>query len=79
MGHREQAQFDRARWRLVLLVPIWMVLVALLLCLMAIFAYRLAETIENYEEEDKKGELPVMLVVYVASIPRSPSSAADCR
>ncbi|KAI3402064.1 hypothetical protein diail_4038 [Diaporthe ilicicola] len=40
--HRDQAKFDRAQWRLMLLVPSWMVQISLYLVLIGISAYLLA-------------------------------------
>lgn len=62
-NHRDQAQFDRSRWRLALLIPMWLAQLCLLLGLMGIFAYRLAETVDHYDEDDKRGQIPVVLVV----------------
>jgi hypothetical protein len=64
--HREQAQFDRARWNLYILIPNWILQLLLMVCLMGLFSYRLAETIENYEEQDQQGMVPIVEVVYVA-------------
>jgi hypothetical protein len=68
--HRDQAHFDRAQWRKAVLVPFWFAQITLLLALMAIFAYRLAETIRTYEENDKRGTVPTVDVVWVAHIGR---------
>ena len=61
--HRDQSHFDRARWRKALLVPFWLAQITLLLGLMGIFAYRLAETIRTYKENDEKGTVPTVEVV----------------
>ncbi len=61
--HRDQAQFDRARWRKAFVLPLWLAQIVFLLSLMAIFSYRLAETIENYEENDKRGNIPMVEIV----------------
>ncbi|KAK3384949.1 hypothetical protein B0H63DRAFT_174396 [Podospora didyma] len=60
----DQILFSRAGWRLKFLIPLWMFQIAVLLCLMGIFAYRLAETFEHYEEHDKMGQLPIVEVVW---------------
>ncbi|KAJ9148498.1 hypothetical protein NKR23_g4793 [Pleurostoma richardsiae] len=60
----DQVQFDRASWRLAVLVPAWTAQTSMLLCLMGIFSYRLAETLENFEENDKKGNFPTVEVVW---------------
>jgi hypothetical protein len=52
------AQFARAGWRMVLLVPVWMAQIALLLGLLGIFAYRLAETVDDWDEMRAAGDTP---------------------
>jgi hypothetical protein len=59
----DQALYARARWRKAVLIPLWTAQVFLLLCSMGVFAYRLAETLEHYEERDQLGEVPVVEVV----------------
>ncbi len=61
--HLDQAQFERARWRKLILVPLWIAQILLLLGLMGIFSYRLAEAIENFEENDQQGNIPMVEVV----------------
>ncbi|KAK3897999.1 hypothetical protein C8A05DRAFT_19340 [Staphylotrichum tortipilum] len=63
----DQVLYARAGWRKALLIPLWMFQIAVLLCLMAIFAYRLAETFDHYEELDKLGEVPIVEVVWEAT------------
>ncbi|KAK4042979.1 hypothetical protein C8A01DRAFT_32923 [Parachaetomium inaequale] len=63
----DQVLYARAGWRKVILVPLWTFQIAVLLCLMGIFAYRLAETFEHYEELDKMGEVPIVEVVWEAT------------
>ncbi|KAL2176692.1 uncharacterized protein P884DRAFT_330387 [Thermothelomyces heterothallicus CBS 202.75] len=65
----DQAMHARARWRKAILIPLWIFQIAVLLCLMGIFAYRLAETFEDYEKRDKQGEVPIVEVVYGNSPP----------
>ncbi len=62
----DQLLFARAKWRLRLLIPCWTFQIAVLLCLMGIFAYRVAETVEHYDEENKRGQIPMVEIVYVA-------------
>jgi len=64
----DQVLYARAGWRKAILVPLWTFQIAVLLCLMGIFAYRLAETFEYYEERDKAGDVPIVEVVYVPSL-----------
>lgn len=57
--------FTRAKWRLKFMVPCWAVQILVLLCLMGIFAYRVAETVEHYSDEETAGEMPMVEIVYV--------------
>ena len=59
----DQVLCSRARWRLRFLIPFWVVQVSILLGLMGIFAYRLAETFEHYDDEKNNGEAPMVEVV----------------
>jgi hypothetical protein len=61
----DQVLFARARWRLRFLIPCWGFAMSVLLCLMGIFAYRVAETLEHYDEEKKNGQVPMVEIVYV--------------
>ncbi|KAK3319839.1 hypothetical protein B0T19DRAFT_273157 [Cercophora scortea] len=61
----DQVLYSRAGWRLRFLVPCWTFQVAVVLCLMGIFAYRLVETFEHYDESKKNGQIPMVEVVYV--------------
>lgn len=48
--HRDQAKFDRAQWRLRVLVPSWMVQISLYLVLIGISSYLLANAIGVSDE-----------------------------
>ncbi|EAQ83307.1 hypothetical protein CHGG_09711 [Chaetomium globosum CBS 148.51] len=63
----DQVLYARAGWRKAILIPLWIFQVTVLLGLMGIFAYRLAETFEHYEEHDKLGEMPIVEVVWEAT------------
>jgi hypothetical protein len=63
----DQVLYARARWQKRILIPLWTFQMAVLLCLMGIFAYRLAETFEHYEEHNKLGEMPIVEVVWEAT------------
>ncbi|KAF7547622.1 hypothetical protein G7Z17_g7598 [Cylindrodendrum hubeiense] len=63
-SHRKQAQFDRAKWRLMLLLPIWAIQLGLSLTMVGLFGWRLGDTMKTYDDEDKKGGLPVIEVVW---------------
>ncbi|KAK4231956.1 hypothetical protein QBC38DRAFT_178534 [Podospora fimiseda] len=59
--------FSRASWRKTVLVPAWLFQILVLLCLMGIFAYRLAETFEHYEDEIAAGQIPMVEIVWEAT------------
>ena len=61
----DNALFARAKWQLRILIPCWAFQIVVLLCLMAIFAYRLAETMEHYSDEKENGQVPMVEIVYV--------------
>lgn len=58
--HRNQAQFVRARWRRAVLFPVWSFQVALLLAILGVFSYRLAETAEHFAEDRAAGKVPTV-------------------
>ncbi|KAH6847365.1 hypothetical protein B0I37DRAFT_445627 [Chaetomium sp. MPI-CAGE-AT-0009] len=63
----DQVLYARAGWRKAILIPLWIFQVTVLLGLMGIFAYRLAETFEHYEELNKLGNMPIVEVVWEAT------------
>ncbi|TEA15081.1 hypothetical protein C8034_v002761 [Colletotrichum sidae] len=65
--HRKQAQFDRARWRIAVLVPFWILQLLVLLTVIGLFSWRLSDTVQNWDtEEDTKGMFPMVEVVWEA-------------
>ncbi|WYZ34287.1 hypothetical protein EsH8_I_000563 [Colletotrichum jinshuiense] len=63
--HRQQAQFDRARWRMALLLPLWILQLLVLLVIIGLFSWRLSDTLKNWEtEESTKGMFPMVEVVW---------------
>ncbi|KAK5662573.1 hypothetical protein OQA88_8486 [Cercophora sp. LCS_1] len=60
----DQVLFTRAKWRLKFMVPCWGVQIVMLLCLMGIFAYRVAETVEHYSDEEATGRIPTVEIVW---------------
>ncbi|EPE05226.1 hypothetical protein F503_03831 [Ophiostoma piceae UAMH 11346] len=62
--HRNQAQFQRARWRRRILVPIWIFQAALLFAILGIFSYRLAHTVGHFDEDRKAGKTPTVELVW---------------
>ncbi|KAK4249964.1 hypothetical protein C7999DRAFT_12215 [Corynascus novoguineensis] len=63
----DQVLHARAAWRNTVLIPLWIFQVAVLLCLMGIFAYRLAQTFKRYQERNKMGDMPIVEVVWEAT------------
>ena len=51
-SHKARAHFDRARWRLAILVPSWVLQLALSISLVVLFACRLATT--NISKHDQQ-------------------------
>ncbi|KAH7155188.1 hypothetical protein B0J13DRAFT_219985 [Dactylonectria estremocensis] len=66
-NHRKQAQFDRAKWRLGLLLPIWFLQLGLNLTMVGLFAWRLGDTVKSYGEQAKNGNVPVVELVWEAT------------
>ncbi|KAJ2898433.1 uncharacterized protein MKZ38_003940 [Zalerion maritima] len=64
MGHREQAQFDRAGWKIGLLILVWLMQITLMLCLMGLFSFRLADTVDHWTDEEHTFKVPVVLLVW---------------
>ncbi|KAI1504061.1 hypothetical protein F5X99DRAFT_68588 [Biscogniauxia marginata] len=63
-SHRDNARFDRSRWRKRILLPCWIVQVGLLCGLMGIFSYRLSRTIYTWKEEENRGQIPLVEFVW---------------
>ncbi|KAF3359422.1 NAD-dependent deacetylase hst4 [Verticillium dahliae VDG1] len=53
--HRQQAQFGRAKWRMSILLPCWVLQISLLLATIGLFSWRLAHSVREYEEDKRKG------------------------
>ncbi|KAL8308265.1 hypothetical protein RB593_006537 [Gaeumannomyces tritici] len=62
--HREQGHFDRARWRLALLVPFWILQIIFLLGLMGVFSYQLVATSELLKDEETKENVSTVKMVW---------------
>lgn len=62
-NQRSQAQFERAKWRAVVLFPTWIIQLALTMTMMGLFAWRLGDTMKTFDEEKKHGGVPVIEVV----------------
>ncbi|KAI1820842.1 hypothetical protein F4861DRAFT_34670 [Xylaria intraflava] len=63
-SRRENTYFSHAKWKGWVMLPCWAVQIIILLSLMGLFAYRLSRTITTWEEEDNKGNLPVVEFVW---------------
>jgi hypothetical protein len=59
----DEARHAHARWRLGLLIPAWTAQIAMVLVLMGIFSYRMAETCEHWDEMRKAGDVPSVELV----------------
>ena len=60
---RAQAQFERARWRLRLLLPLWILQLSLTLTMAGLFSWRLGDSMKHYDDRDKSGEVPTLEIV----------------
>lgn len=59
-NHRAAAQFDRAKWRLALLAPLWALQLLLATSMMGLFSWRLGDTVKHYDDREQKGETPTI-------------------
>ncbi|KAI0005764.1 hypothetical protein F4779DRAFT_630034 [Xylariaceae sp. FL0662B] len=62
--HRDNAQFSRARWRKLLLLPCWIIQILLLLGIIGLFSYRLSYTARTWKENEEDGELPLVEFIW---------------
>ncbi|KAI3317277.1 hypothetical protein HD806DRAFT_372822 [Xylariaceae sp. AK1471] len=68
-SHRDNAHFSRAGWRKRIILPCWIIQILILLSLMGLFSWRLSQTVTTWEEEENKGDVPVVEFVWeVANI-----------
>ncbi|KAK0384450.1 hypothetical protein NLU13_8536 [Sarocladium strictum] len=65
--HRAQAQFERARWRLWVLVPAWLLQLVFTIPMTGLFAWRLGDTLKHYDQRQRQGEQPVIETVWEAA------------
>lgn len=61
--HRAQAQFDRARWQLRLLVPLWVLQQLLAVANIGLFSWRLGDTLLHYNEREQADGTPIFELV----------------
>ena len=62
-NHRAQAQFGRAKWRFMVLLPCWILQLALTMAMAGLFSWRLGDTMKTYKDQDKNGKAPAIEVV----------------
>ncbi|KAI0878286.1 hypothetical protein GGS24DRAFT_487375 [Hypoxylon argillaceum] len=68
-SHRDNAHFTRSGWRKRVMLPCWIIQVLILLSLMGLFSYRLSYTVNTWEDQESKGDVPVVEFVWeVANI-----------
>ncbi|KAI1296955.1 hypothetical protein F5Y03DRAFT_291584 [Xylaria venustula] len=68
-SHRDNAHFQRSGWKKRVMLPSWLIQILILLSVMGLFSYRLSRTVNTWEEEDNKGNVPVVEFVWeVANI-----------
>ena len=48
-NHRAAAQFDRAKWRLALLAPLWILQLLLATSMLGLFSWRLGVTVKSFQ------------------------------
>ncbi|PHH85974.1 hypothetical protein CDD83_10911 [Cordyceps sp. RAO-2017] len=59
-NHRAQAQFERAKWSLRLLLPLWALQLMLATATMGLFSWRLGGTAGHYQERRERGSRPAV-------------------
>ncbi|KAI0104707.1 hypothetical protein GGR51DRAFT_225570 [Nemania sp. FL0031] len=68
-SHRDNAHFNRSGWKKRVMLPCWIIQILILLSLMGLFSYRLSHTVNTWEEQENKGDVPVVEFVWeVANI-----------
>ncbi|QUC21153.1 uncharacterized protein UV8b_05396 [Ustilaginoidea virens] len=58
VSHRAQAQFERARWRTMILLPAWTLQLLLTMSMMGLFAWRLGDTIKHHGQRGRTAKVP---------------------
>ncbi|KAI0848767.1 hypothetical protein F5Y00DRAFT_262235 [Daldinia vernicosa] len=62
--HRDNAQFDRAKWRKRILLPCWAVQILILLGMMGLFSYRLSRTLKTWRDQQAQNDDPTVEFVW---------------
>ncbi|KAI0905972.1 hypothetical protein F4823DRAFT_109871 [Ustulina deusta] len=66
-SHRDNAHFTRAGWKKRVMLPCWAIQILILLSVMGLFSYRLSYTVNTWEEQESKGDVPVVEFVWEAA------------
>ncbi|KAM4056609.1 hypothetical protein HRG_003478 [Hirsutella rhossiliensis] len=66
-NHRARAQFDRAKWRLALLLPLWALQLVLAMAMTGLFAWRLGDSVKNHPEREATGGTPTVEFAWEAA------------
>ncbi|KAF5017421.1 hypothetical protein F66182_10649 [Fusarium sp. NRRL 66182] len=66
-NHRAQAQFDRSKWRAMVLIPTWTLQLALTMSMMGLFAWRLGDSMKEKRDDDKENDDPMIEIVWEAT------------
>ncbi|KAI1468290.1 uncharacterized protein F4812DRAFT_361495 [Daldinia caldariorum] len=67
-GHRDNAQFSRAKWRKTILLPCWIFQILILLAMMGLFSYRLSRTSKTWKDQLDQGEDPTVEFIWETAI-----------
>lgn len=59
-NHRARAQFDRAKWRLSLLLPLWALQLTLAMSMTALFSWRLGDSVKDHGQRETAGDTPAV-------------------
>ncbi|KAF4465777.1 hypothetical protein FALBO_7371 [Fusarium albosuccineum] len=66
-NHRSQAQFDRAKWRMTVLLPTWVLQLGLTTSMMGLFAWRLGDSVKANNDGNKHNDDPAIELVWEAT------------
>ncbi|KAJ4249413.1 hypothetical protein NW762_012264 [Fusarium torreyae] len=66
-NHRAQAQFDRAKWRSMILIPTWVLQLGLSMSMMGLFAWRLGDSMKVNKDDNKHNDDPTIEIVWEAT------------
>ncbi|KAM0297576.1 hypothetical protein ACHAPM_009307 [Fusarium culmorum] len=66
-NHRAQAQFDRSKWRAMVLFPTWALQLCLSMAMMGLFAFRLGDSMKANKDDKKKNDDPTIEIIWEAT------------